>query len=229
MKNVSMMVTFWTIVPLEDCELTALPPPDIFLLVVVAVPAEERVTDAEVASEVVVASAPFPPLPALADAEAIEVVFVNKAPFKDEVALAETEASVLPPFPAFFVAEDSEAEPEALFPALVAEEDSEAELEALFPFFPAALLVEASDEVEALPLLPAFVVAEALVAEVEAPFPPAALVGPGLSTALWAAAAAASPPFPSLAAAFSVVPLPETVNLVQSSAVPRCATGIKTP
>lgn len=38
--------------PLEACELTALPPPESFLEVVAAEPTEERVTDAEVASVV---------------------------------------------------------------------------------------------------------------------------------------------------------------------------------
>jgi hypothetical protein len=180
MKNVSMMVTFWTIVPDEACEFTALPPPESFLEVVAAEPTEERVTDAEDA-EVVVASAAFPPLPALTELEAIEVVFENGATLRtEEVASAETEDSVLTSFPALVVVEDSEAELEAPFPAFVAAEDSEAELEALFTFFPAALLVEASDEVEALALLPALLV----VAEAEAPFPLAAPVGPGLSTAL---------------------------------------------
>lgn len=48
------------------------------------------------------------------------------------------------------------------------------------------------------------------------------------ATALAARAAAAIPLEPSLAAMFSVVPVPMTVNLVQSSAVPRCATGMRT-
>ena len=48
------------------------------------------------------------------------------------------------------------------------------------------------------------------------------------ATALAANAAAASPLEPSLEASLAVVPLPITVNLVQSSEVPRWATGIKT-
>jgi hypothetical protein len=52
MKNVSMTVTFWTTVPLDAWELTALPPPEALVVVAAELP-EDKVTDAEVASEVV--------------------------------------------------------------------------------------------------------------------------------------------------------------------------------
>lgn len=86
---------------------------------------------------------------------------------------------------------------------------------------PLFLLLLLLDPVAALDAVAAFVVETVLL--------DCATMAPGpAATADAAAAAAASPPDWLLAAAFAVVPVPETVNLVQSSALPRWATGMRT-
>jgi hypothetical protein len=93
-----------------------------------------------------------------------------------------------------------------------------------FPLAVVVVFVDVEDVVTTVPaavvLVDEFELEEAVVA---------VFTNPGPSeTAKAAAAAAANPPEPSLEAAFAVVPVPITVNLVQSSAVPRWATGIMT-
>ena len=145
---------------------------------------------------------------------------------------------------------DEEVETEAAELVVVASVALDSERTAFPPPFLSLdllVVVSAADEVvveESFPPLPPFplfpvelemeaVVAEAPDAAVEelSFASDAALLsatsGPA-ATALAARAAAASPPEPSLAAVLIVVPEPMTVNLVQSSDVPRWATGIKT-
>lgn len=75
MKNVSMIVTFSTTIPLDAWELTALPPPLIFDVSVAFEAIEVRATDADDASVVVEAWAPLPLfLPLLA---AVDVAFAD--------------------------------------------------------------------------------------------------------------------------------------------------------
>ncbi len=120
-----------------------------------------------------------------------------------------------PPFPAFafavpvlFAAADDSALDVTSFAPLSAEE--------VVAAFPLAVVVA-----EPFPPFPA---AEVAVAEavLEAASATAVSTAPGpAATAEAARAAAASPVDPSFEAALTVVPEPETTNLVQSSEVPR--------
>ena len=96
-----------------------------------------------------------------------------------------------------------------------------------FPPFPAAEVVEASLAAEdvAFPPFPAAAEEADSVAADESAV--STTSGPA-ATAEAARPAAAIPPDPSLAAVLMVVPEPETTNFVQSSDVPRWATGMRT-
>ena len=150
----------------------------------------------------------LPPF-ALPELLAVVVVVLEKEATVELVATEEVDRVVVVSFPAFEIEETpliplplSVAE---LWAAVVVESDVP------LPFTLAELVEDSEVDVEEA-------TDEALLS-----------IAPGpAATALAAKAAAAIPLAPSLEAAFTVVPFPITVNLVQSSLEPRWATGIKT-